>query len=438
MAQHAHVEKREVAEGSGMTLSLAERLYRVFRPGRDHIGRATLSGVTPGAASGATSGAASGATHRGVIWLHAGDQVALDKLAALSDSLLNDHAGCFVLLTCPQGLLPPDAQEKRMILTLDPDHGPNCLAVLKAMRPAVLLIAAATLLPTLIETAGKAGLRVMVAGMHAPALPGLWGNMPGLMTRVIRHLDRVFLSDAAQARAWRRARLDPDRLIIAGPLDDTPPTLSCNDAEREALAQAFRQRTVWLAVDLPEGEEGQIIAAHREALRESLRVVLILNPLSPLRGPALKQALQGRFNTALRSEDELITPETQIYIADTEAERGLWYRLSTVCHIGGSLSPGGASVNPLEAAALGCVIVHGPAPGRFDAAFRRLKAAQACMSIRQPDELGRAICASLSPEAAARMAHQGWQVIASTAEARDIVIDTLLQALSNPRGMTEA
>lgn len=83
-------------------------------------------------------------------------------------------------------------------------------------------------------------------------------------------------------------------------------------------------------------------------------------PRHPRRGPEIA-ALAGRagLRAALRSQGALPEPGTEVYIADTIGELGLFYRLASLVFVGGSLVPRGGQ-NPIEPAKLGAAIVHGP------------------------------------------------------------------------------
>src|SRR5260370_9425762 len=65
------------------------------------------------------------------------------------------------------------------------------------------------------------------------------------------------------------------------------------------------------------------------------------------------------LRVARRGRGEPLTRETQIYLADTLGELGLFYRLARIAFIGGSLVAKGGH-NPFEAARLGCAVLHGP------------------------------------------------------------------------------
>jgi len=53
------------------------------------------------------------------------------------------------------------------------------------------------------------------------------------------------------------------------------------------------------------------------------------------------------------------TAVTDIYVADTLGELGLFYRFAPIVFMGGSLVEHGGQ-NPIEAVKLGASIVHGP------------------------------------------------------------------------------
>ena len=65
------------------------------------------------------------------------------------------------------------------------------------------------------------------------------------------------------------------------------------------------------------------------------------------------------------------TAATDIYIADTMGELGLFYRLAPIVFMGGSLIPHGGQ-NPIEAIKLGASIVHGPHVFNFSDVYEAL------------------------------------------------------------------
>ena len=201
-------------------------------------------------------------------------------------------------------------------------------------------------------------------------------------------------------------------------MEDESAVMPCLEAERVALARLFAARPVWFAVSLPEAEEAAILQAHRMALQQAHRLLLIILPADPARAEPLAQRIEADegWAVAQRSLDEEPDPETEVFIVDNPAEYGLWYRLSPICFLGGSLHGTGAVRDPMEAAALGSAILHGPLTGRHGATFGRLGAARAARAVGSARDLGEALGDVLAPDRTARLAQAAWAVATEGAE----------------------
>ena len=89
-------------------------------------------------------------------------------------------------------------------------------------------------------------------------------------------------------------------------------------------------------------------------------LLTIILPRHPERGPELAKKLSGaKLRTALRSAGQMPEADSDIYIADTIGEIGLFYALAKVALVGGSLVPRGGQ-NPVEAIKLGTAVLTGP------------------------------------------------------------------------------
>ncbi|MEO0388717.1 MAG: 3-deoxy-D-manno-octulosonic acid transferase, partial [Pseudomonadota bacterium] len=140
-------------------------------------------------------------------------------------------------------------------------------------------------------------------------------------------------------------------------------------------------------------------------------------PRHPERGPDLARDLRARgWRLALRSAGDPRERDTEIYLADTLGELGLWYRLAPVSFVGGSLVPVGGH-NPYEPAMLGSAILHGPMIGNFEAAYQRFSAAGATVSVSDAGALAPRAIETLAPDRAAALAAAAWRV---TSEGADV------------------
>jgi 3-deoxy-D-manno-octulosonic-acid transferase len=91
--------------------------------------------------------------------------------------------------------------------------------------------------------------------------------------------------------------------------------------------------------------------------------------------------LCGTRTALRRSQSELPTPDTAVYVADTIGELPLFYTIAPLAFIGGSLIPHGGQ-NPLEAARLERAVMAGPHTENFAVAFDSIFAAQGCGRVR--------------------------------------------------------
>ncbi|PWE32641.1 3-deoxy-D-manno-octulosonic acid transferase [Maritimibacter sp. 55A14] len=259
-----------------------------------------------------------------------------------------------------------------------------------------------------------------------------WRWARGLLRSLLGSFDHVLAQDRVTAGYLRRLRVPASRIEVAGTLKEGSAALPCNEAERAALAAQLDRRPVWLAASTHPGEEEIVVTAHSEAARSARRLLLIIAPRHPERGPAIARTLRkAGWEVALRSADEEPEEETQIYIADTLGEMGLWYRLAPVSFVGGSLVEIGGH-NPFEPGALGSAILHGPHVANFADVYARLAAAGGALEVQDAEGLGARLVEVLPPDKAAALAHAAWEVCSAGAEVTERTLDVLLARLPKP------
>ena len=136
-----------------------------------------------------------------------------------------------------------------------------------------------------------------------------------------------------------------------------------------------RGRPIIVAASTHAGEEEILMEAHRALAGFFPSLLSVIVPRHPVRGEAIARAIAASgLHVALRSREELPTATTDIYIADTMGELGLFYRLAPIVFMGGSLVPHGGQ-NPIEAIKLGASIVHGPHVFNFTDVYEALDSA---------------------------------------------------------------
>jgi 3-deoxy-D-manno-octulosonic-acid transferase len=179
--------------------------------------------------------------------------------------------------------------------------------------------------------------------------------------------------------------LGTSNVQVIGSLKADAPPLPADVDKLAALQQAIAGRPVLLAAQTHHGEEETILPAHDVLVRRFPNLLTIIVPRHPERAGDIAMLCGARPN-AVRSGGALPGAATQIYIADTMGELGLFYRLTRFCFVGGSLIRHGGQ-NPLEPARLGCAVLAGPHTYNFTTAFAVLLAAQGTGTVTTSGEI---------------------------------------------------
>ena len=360
-----------------------------------------------------------------LVWIHAAGAGTARAISVLVQALSEEDDTISVVVT---GIAPdcPDlAGADILVADLGGDRATQVRAFLDTWRPDLGLLAASAMAGTLVAEAAERQLPLFV----------LCDTLPRrIPRRTLRRFRTILVTDREHEARLRKAGVPADRILLTGPLHQEPPVPGCNETERENLARLLTGRPTWLAAGITAAEDAIIVAAHATAARSTHRLLLILVPDDPARGPFLAARLRETgWCVALRSADEEPEEETQIYVADTEGEAGLWYRLSPVAFLGGTLARAdpAALVDPAAAAALGSAILHGPQTGPFSEYYERLDTSGATRTVNDDVALAGAVERLIAPEAAAALAIKAWEVSTAGADTTRRIVERIIAALDD-------
>lgn len=356
-----------------------------------------------------------------LVWLHAPGEGLVSPMRALARRLVEED-GLPVLLTAPVDL---PAMEGVILQPPPVDSPVDARAFLDHWRPELVLFAGGQLRPAVIHEAGERQIPMLVVNGKAPAfLRERDGWYPGLMRSALGRFRAIMAVDEAAARAFRKGGAALSSVAVTGRMEEEGIVLPASEAERSALARQFAARPVWFAAGVTEAEEVAVMYAHRTALQHSHRLLLILLPEDPARAAPLAAQLEDEeaWAVAQRSRDEEPEADIEVLVVDNPAEIGLWYRLAPVTFLGGTLLGAGPVRPPMEAAALGSAILHGPRTGALGPVFGRLGAARATRAVASAVDLADALGDLLAPDRAARLAQAAWAVASEGAEVTEGIL----------------
>src|SRR5690242_5833735 len=250
-------------------------------------------------------------------------------------------------------------------------------------RPSLALFIESDLWPNLILQASSRRVpMVLINGRMSPRSFPRWRRARNTISALLGQFE-VCLAQS-DTDADRFAALGARNVITTGNLKLDVPAPPADAAKLEKLMAMTRGRPVIVAASTHPGEEEILIESHRRLAGFFPGLLTVIVPRHPDRGNAvagLVAAAGLRFMQ--RSREELPAANTDIYIADTMGELGLFYRLAPVVFMGGSLIPHGGQ-NPIEAVKLGAAIVHGPQVFNFSDVYAALdKSGGARLAVNQ-------------------------------------------------------
>jgi 3-deoxy-D-manno-octulosonic-acid transferase len=253
-------------------------------------------------------------------------------------------------------------------------------------RPDLALFVESDLWPNLIVDCADRNIpMILVNGRVSERSFKRWRILPHAIAALLSRFELCLAQSNADAQRYGALGAPHIRSIgnlkldVPAPPAD-PPTLS-------KLTGIVVTRSVIAAASTHPSEEDEIIAAHRRLRAKHPTLLTIIAPRHPERGPKIAEAAKGAgLAVALRSQDDLPKPETDVFVADTLGELGLIYRLAPIVFMGGSLVSRGGQ-NPIEAIRLGAAIVHGPHVWNFAEIYESLDAAHGAALVADEEAL---------------------------------------------------
>ncbi|MBQ3696230.1 MAG: 3-deoxy-D-manno-octulosonic acid transferase [Alphaproteobacteria bacterium] len=184
--------------------------------------------------------------------------------------------------------------------------------------------------------------------------------------------------------ANRLQALGSPAIDCVGNIKYAAPPSPYDETELKKLLSEIGDRPCWCGASTHDNEEEKMAFVHLQIKEKFENLLTICVPRHPHRADSIeKMFIKKGLKVSRRSRGEAITPETDIYLADTIGEMGLLYRLAPVVFVGGSLIPFGGQ-NMLEPMSLSRAVVIGPYAFNFKEIVQSGKEMQALIEV--PDE----------------------------------------------------
>ncbi|MCL9775443.1 lipid IV(A) 3-deoxy-D-manno-octulosonic acid transferase [Vibrio methylphosphonaticus] len=367
-----------------------------------------------------SSSSSSSSKNKPVVWFHAVSVGEVIAVTPLIKRYLTQHPDKQVLLTTttPTGAeqaekLAPEVIHRYMPL----DFSFAVRGFLAAIKPVKFIIVETELWPNTLHEVAKANIPISVINARLSERSCLrYQKVLPIFRWLSSKLDRVLCQHADDASRFLRLGMNQEKVHVTGSIkfDISVETdvLFKGKSLREELGT---NRAVWIAASTHQGEDEQVLSAHKKLLESHPNALLILVPRHPERFNQVADLCQAQgFSLVRRSEkNNALHSGSAVYLADTMGEMMMLLAASDVCFMGGSLvgkKVGGH--NLLEPAAVGVPSITGPSYYNFSDITAQLVAQNGSAIVSNIEELATLLADWLKqPELLRNMGVNAQQVV---------------------------
>ena len=276
---------------------------------------------------------------------------------------------------------------------------------------------------------------ILVNARLSPSSLKNWKRFPNSAEKILSAFSLILCQTEADKKAY--ASLGAKNISVSGNIKYSAAPLPYKEQDYEQLKNILKDRPVWVYASTHEPEEMIAATLHQKLKADIPDLLTVIIPRHPDRGEKIYQSLQKTDLNIIRRSNDFSNPkaDTDIYLADTLGELGLFYRLASIAVIGRSFSnDGGGGHNPIEAAQLGCAVLHGPLIQNLQKIYDDMKAMDACIPLENEEHFYQTLKRLLTHKA--DLAHIQAQAAAFSQSGKDVfddvwnALDTYLKPVS--------
>ncbi len=335
------------------------------------------------------------ATEQKIIWLHAisvGESLsALSVMEALHQQYPDYH---FLLTSGTVTSKKIITQNKKDFFThqFAPLDYPFVIKrFLKYWRPEMVLMFESEIWPNLLYYSHQyCDERVfLLQGRISPKTLMRWQKYPHTVAYLMQFYRMIFAQSQGDAESFKK--LGASNITVSGNLKFLNPPLPYNKEKLSALKTAIGARKFYVMASTHRGEEEIALQAHRVLLQKFPDFLTIIIPRHPERGKEISTLLtKHQIPYKSRSKKALPNKNTQIYLADTLGETGLFFALADIVCVAGSFMPHGGH-NIYEPIQMGAIVLHGESFYNCTDMQAELAEHGLCQQVNDADELAEKI-----------------------------------------------
>lgn len=231
---------------------------------------------------------------------------------------------------------------------------------LRRLTPKLLIIVETELWPNLLQQCRRYSIPVMLAnGRMNSRSAKRYSRFSAISLPMLQSVTKVAVQTERDYQQFKLLGLTDSSLAVCGNLkyDQVIPDALVQQGKQ--LADQWR-RLIWVAASTHPGEDEVVLKVHKQLLKQYPNLLLVLVPRHPERFDSVAELIgQNKLSFVRHSDNQYPTDQQQVWLGDTLGQMFLYYALSDIALVAGSLKPIGGH-NPIEPAALGKPVLMGP------------------------------------------------------------------------------
>ncbi|SDY40137.1 3-deoxy-D-manno-octulosonic acid transferase [Acinetobacter kyonggiensis] len=272
-------------------------------------------------------------------------------------------------------------------------------------QPKVLVLVETEIWPNLIDQAKHFDVPCLLinARLSEKSAQG-YAKVPRLTQGMLSGLDRLLAQDQATLQRYLNLGMAASKSQVLGSIkfDIHAPESFIQQAEQLKQGWNLTARKIITLASTHAPEEQKLLTALKPYLSQCPELLVIVVPRHPERFDEVFQLAQDlQLKTQRRSLGQSIAADTQVYLADSMGEMWLWYALSQVCFVGGSLNEPGGGHNILEPIALHVPTVLGKKYFNFQTIVDEFLAVEGVTVVEDAEQAAQVLIELLTDKAKA-------------------------------------
>lgn len=374
-----------------------------------------------------------------LIWIHAASVGESQSALILIQALLERHKEAHVLITTgtvtSAHLMEKRLPSRALHQYYPVDHPKWVAGFLDHWQPDMAIWMESEIWPNMLAGIKKRQIpAAVVNGRLSPRSFKRWKKAGNEIGKLLDVFSIVLTQTDEDADYF--TGLGARNVIVSDNLKYSAAPLPYDENDLERMQKAVSGRTLWVFASTHDPEEEMACRIHQHLQKKVPDLLTIIVPRHPERRNTIVKACDKYgVKTILRGDNKTLpSKEDQIYIVDTFGELGLFYRLCPLACIGRSFSKdGGGGHNPIEAAQLGCAVMHGPLVQNLAEIYQEFDKAGAAIMLKNEQDFQKRLERLLSDsdgldnlqDKATRFAQKKGQVLDTVMKALEPLLDDL-------------